>query len=164
MVGSNAARLFLRGIKAMSIMRYEPAYRPLRLVNRLHSDLDRLFDFGIQDAQEAVTDWLPAVDISEEEDRFVLTADLPGVSPDDIEITMENGVLTLQGERSSEHTDEQKGYRRTERVVGKFHRRFSLPETADDNSVSARNRNGVLELVIPKQEKPKARRISVRSD
>lgn len=146
----------------MTLMRYEPRYRPLSLVDRLHNDLDHLFSVGIPAEQESVTDWLPPVDIREEEDRFVLHADVPGVDPENIEISMEDGVLTVQGERHSEQREKKEGYSRVERVSGRFHRRFSLPDAADSEAVTATNRNGVLEVVIPKQAKSKPRRVSVK--
>ena len=94
-------------------------------------------------------------------DRFVLTADIPGVDPADIEITMEQGVLTLKGERTLETQEEDKGYKRVERAHGAFYRRFSLPDTADPEQITASGKNGVLEITIPKKEQEKPRRISV---
>jgi HSP20 family protein len=141
-------------------------YEPWRLVNRLHRDLDRLMGAPVapgEDETAAVTSWIPAIDIREEEKQFVLHADLPGVDPANIEVTLDNGVLTIRGRRELTERDERKGYRRVERVSGEFFRRFSLPDTADSNSVKARCTNGVLEVVIPKQPQVLPRRISVES-
>lgn len=137
--------------------------RPWSVMNRLQSDLDRLFEghFAPDEAQGSVTDWIPPVDIKEEDQHFLLRADLPGVNPDDIEVTMENGVLTLRGQRIEEKRDEDSGYRRVERMVGHFYRRFTLPDTADAESITARSHNGVLEVTIPKQAKSQPRRISI---
>ena len=146
----------------MSLIRYEPRYRPFNMVNRLHEDLDHLFRIGLQEDDETVADWLPSVDIKEEHERFIVHADLPGVDPDAIDVTMENGVLTVQGERSAQSEEDKDGYRRVERVTGRFHRRFSLPDTADASAISAENRNGVLEIVIPKREEVKPQRIAVK--
>ena len=138
----------------MSVIRYEP----LGLLRRLNDEVGRLFDegyYGPADADQssAVTShWAPAVDIKEEADRFVLRADVPGVDSKDIEITMENGVLTIKGERSREDSEEREGYKRVERVYGSFYRRFTLPDTADADKISAASKNGVLEVSIPKQE------------
>ncbi len=144
----------------MSLVTYEP----WSLVNRLHRDLDNLMaGRGPADPESssAVADWIPAVDISEESDRFILTADVPGVDPKDIEVSMENGVLTLSGKREFSGRDEQNGYRRVERVSGSFFRRFTLPETADAESITAKSAHGVLEISIPKQPKVMPRRIDV---
>jgi len=141
-------------------------YEPWRLVNRLHRDLDRLMGAPVaagDDETAAVASWIPAIDIREEEKQFVLHADLPGVDPANIEVTLDNGVLTIRGRRELTERDERKGYRRVERVSGEFFRRFSLPDTADSNSVKARCTNGVLEVVIPKQPQVLPRRISVES-
>ena len=139
-------------------------YEPYRLMNRLHRDLDRLMNVGATGEDEAVANWIPAIDIREEEKQFVLHADLPGVDPANIDVTLDNGVLTIRGRRELEERDERKGYRRVERVSGEFYRRFSLPDTADSNAVKARYANGVLEVTIPKQQQVLPRRISVESN
>ena len=107
--------------------------------------------------------WQPAVDIKEEENCFLIVADVPGVDPKDIEITMENGMLTVKGERHSKTEDSNKNYKRTERTSGVFYRRFSLPDTADGEHIEAKGSNGVLEITIPKHEKVQPRRIEVKS-
>jgi len=139
---------------------------PWSLVNRLQGDLDRLAGqsprFLDDDTAGATTDWVPAVDIKEEDARFLIEADVPGVRPDDIEITMENGVLTLRGKRASESRTERDGYRRVERVTGRFFRRFTLPDTADAEAIEAKFNNGVLEVSIPKLPKVQPRRINVQ--
>ncbi|SFM25408.1 heat shock protein Hsp20 [Ectothiorhodospira mobilis] len=138
-------------------------YEPWSLLNQLSRELDRLNPTATGGDEEpaAVSDWVPAVDIREEKDAYVLHADVPGVDPKDIEVHMENGVLTIRGERKSESTEERENYKRVERVRGSFYRRFSLPDTADAERISARSANGVLEVRIPKQEKVQPRRITV---
>ncbi|HEU4531128.1 MAG TPA: Hsp20/alpha crystallin family protein [Steroidobacteraceae bacterium] len=139
-------------------------YEPWVLVNRVSRDLERLFNAsgdGADDSRSSVVEWVPAVDIKEEDAQFVLHADLPGVEPKDIEITMEKGLLTIRGRRQSEARDEQNGFRRVERVTGEFFRRFSLPDTADSQSIKAKHVNGVLEVSIPKQAQVLPRRIEV---
>lgn len=146
----------------MTVIRYEPG----SLFNQLQSEINRLFESrlgpGGEDSSTVVTShWMPAVDIREEADRFVLYADVPGVDPKDIEVTMEKGVLTIRGERKLEPEEEREGYKRMERARGTFYRRFSLPDSADPEGVSARGKNGVLEVTIPKHERVQPRKISV---
>ncbi len=145
----------------MSLTRYEP----WTLVNRLHHDLDRLFGHESSAADDesrgAVSDWMPAVDVQETKDAFVLHADLPGVDPKDIEVTMENGVLTLRGRRQREERQEESGYRRVERSYGEFFRRFTLPDVADSEAISAKTTNGVLTVRIAKRPEVQPRRIQV---
>ena len=151
----------------MTLTRYEP----WSLLDRLQRDLGGLglYDSLFADRTDAdnsniaTSHWRPAVDISEEDDRFVIHADLPGVDPKEIEITMENGVLTLKGERKVENKEESKGYTRIERAHGTFYRRFSLPDTADADRIEAKGKNGVLEITLPKHEKKQPKRISVKS-
>ena len=141
-------------------------HEPWRLVNRLHRDLDRLMaapSGAGEDETSVVASWIPAIDIREEEKQFVLHADLPGVDAANIEVTLENGVLTIRGRRDISDRDERHGYRRVERVSGEFFRRFALPDTADSQSVKARHANGVLEVSIPKQPQVLPRRISVEA-
>ncbi|CAH9017611.1 Hsp20/alpha crystallin family protein [Candidatus Nitrosacidococcus sp. I8] len=143
-------------------------YAPFYTLNQLQREVNRLFDASpawgqpTQDSAEfASGDWLPAVDVKEDVDRFVIYADVPGVEPQDIEITLDNGVLTLKGQRKTFHSEEQQGYRRAERSSGSFLRRFTLPNTVDIEKVSARSENGVLELVIPKNQQSQVRKITV---
>ena len=147
----------------MNVIRYEP----MGLLRRFHDEVSRLMDEGNyatangDQSSAATSHWAPAVDIKEEQDRYLLRADVPGVDSKDIEITMENGVLTIKGERRYEDKEEREGYKRIERVYGTFYRRFTLPDTADADKVSATSKNGVLEVTIPKQEKVQPRKIKV---
>ncbi|MGI8739208.1 MAG: Hsp20/alpha crystallin family protein [Gammaproteobacteria bacterium] len=138
---------------------------PWNLVNQWRRDIDRVFgglDDSVSPAGEVTAAaWAPAVDIKEEDGAYVLHADVPGVDPKDIELDMENGVLTLRGERKAETTEDKDNYRRVERVTGRFYRRFLLPDTADAENISAKSLNGVLEVRIPKQAKVLPRRITV---
>jgi HSP20 family protein len=118
---------------------------------------------ALTDTDSAVTDWIPAVDIVEENDRFVLRADVPGVEPKNIEVSMDAGVLSVSGHRHEEARSEDAGMQRVERVSGRFFRRFSLPETADAESIKAQSRNGILEVTIPKLPEVQARRITVEA-
>ena len=107
--------------------------------------------------------WIPSVDVHEEAQRYVVRADLPGVSAADIEITADAGVLTLKGERKVSGQQAEGSYQRLERVAGNFVRRFTLPEAAQTDAIKATHVNGVLELSIPKVVKPEARRIKVEA-
>ncbi len=144
-------------------------YEPWSLLDRFNQQLNQLAyaDKSLSndnDSSNIVTShWRPAVDIKEEADRFLITADLPGVDPKDIQITMDNGVLTIKGERESETRDEREGYKRVERVSGAFYRRFSLPDTADAERIEAKGKDGVLEVTLPKHEKVQPRKIKVNS-
>ena len=146
----------------MNITRYDPFSVLSDDVSRsLLSRFNRLF--GELDEDTLASDWQPAVDVKEEEDKYIVTADIPGVDPNDIEVTVENNVLSISGKRESEKKEEREGYRRIERSSGRFFRRFALPQTVDDSKVSARTEKGVLHITIPKSEKQKAKRINVNS-
>ena len=141
----------------MAIARYEP----WSLLNQLHKELDRVREGGDSEGSTATAEWAPAVDIKEEADKFVLLADLPGVKPEEIDVSMEGGVLTIRGEKRTEAKSEKEGYKRVERTYGSFYRRFSLPDTANSDAISAKTNHGVLEIVIPKREAVQPKKISV---
>jgi HSP20 family protein len=145
----------------MTTVRYEP----WNLLNQLQRELERSYEGSRAGTDTAATaEWVPAVDIKEEGDRYLLWADLPGVNPDSIDITMEDAVLTIKGYRETEATQHREGVKRVERVVGSFYRRFSMPDTADADGISARCINGVLEIAIPKKTSTKPRKIVVTSE
>ncbi|ODS24951.1 heat-shock protein Hsp20 [Candidatus Endobugula sertula] len=150
----------------MNLVRYEPT----TMLNRMYDDLNQFFksndwmpDVFDERRQISTSQWLPSVDIQETDDQFKITADIPGVEPKDINVSMENGMLSIKGERKTEKKDEENGYRRVERSYGSFHRRFGLPETADSDQISAQGKNGVLEITVQKREVSKARKIEVKS-
>ncbi len=141
-------------------------YEPFVTMRRLQDEMNRAFgnaQSGTEDSSHsAVSQWSPAVDVHEEKDRFRIVADVPGVAPEDIEITLENGVLTISGERRAAQAPSGEGSaRRVERVYGAFFRRFSLPDTTDGDAVEARCHHGELEICIPKKALPKAQKIKV---
>jgi HSP20 family protein len=139
-------------------------YEPWNLLDQMRREMDRAVDTRTAEGSSVATsDWVPAVDIKEEKDSFVIVADIPGVDPKDIEVHMENGMLTIKGEKESEKKEEREGYKRVERSFGSFYRRFSLPDTADAEKISAKSNNGVLEVRIAKQEQVQPRKISVNS-
>jgi len=140
----------------MTIVRYEP----WALLDRFQRQFDRALS---EAADRGSVSWIPRVDVHEEAARFVVTADLPGVEGKDIEITADEGVLTIKGERRSETKASKDGFERVERASGTFLRRFTLPESADAGAIKASHTNGVLEVVIPKRPQAQPRRIEVQA-
>jgi HSP20 family protein len=144
----------------MSVTRYEP----WGVVSQLQSEINRLFgNVNDGESNSATAQWSPAVDVREYPDRFQLLFDLPGVDPKQVDITLDNGMLTVSGERADEtgHGHDAPQQQRVERRQGRFHRRFILPDTVDAEKVNATGRNGVLQIIILKQPKAQPRRISV---
>jgi HSP20 family protein len=140
----------------MTIVRYEP----WALVSRFA----RNFEHALADSTDSASvSWIPHVDIHEEADRFVVTADLPGVEGKNIDVTAEKGVLTIKGERRSEKKSSEDGFERVERASGTFLRRFTLPESVDAEAIKATHVNGVLEVTIPKRPQEQPRRITVQA-
>jgi HSP20 family protein len=143
----------------MTVVRYEP----WALVSRLQKDIDRLFSAPLATAAETGA-WLPPVDIHEEANQFTLHVDLPGVDPKAVEITSEQGVLTIRGQReATQQSETREGFRRVERIKGEFQRRFSLPESADTQNIKAKSAHGVLEITIPKVAQVQPQRIMVEA-
>jgi HSP20 family protein len=148
----------------MAVTRYEP----WGVISQLQQDINRVFgNLNDGESSSATAQWTPAVDVREYSDRFQLLLDVPGVEPKDVEITLDNGVLTVSGARREEKAVETRGsepaqQQRIERPLGRFHRRFILPDTVDAENVNASGRLGVLEIVIPKQPKAQPRRIEVK--
>ena len=142
----------------MTVVRYEP----WALVSRLQKDIDRLFGAPLTTAAYSGA-WLPQVDIHEEATQFLLHADVPGVDPKAVEITSDQGVLTVRGHREDPRQEARAGYRRIERTTGEFQRRFSLPESADVQNIKAKVANGVLEVTIPKLAQVQPHRIAVEA-
>ena len=141
-------------------------YRDWSPFTQLRDEVNRLFSVvnETDSSSGATASWVPAVDIHEYDDRFALFVDLPGVDPNQVEITLANGVLTLSGERTTEKPvsqSERDVVTRLERGSGRFYRRFILPDSIDSDQIRAVCRNGVLEVSIPKQAKAQPRRIKV---
>ncbi|MCX7556675.1 Hsp20/alpha crystallin family protein [Xanthomonadaceae bacterium JHOS43] len=131
------------------------------------AEVKQLFERVLHDADGdqsnvVTSQWAPRVDIKEDDGRFVIYADVPGVEPADIEIHMDKGILTIKGERKTISDEENVRFSRVERAQGVFHRRFSLPDSADADAISASGRNGVLEISIPKKPETTPRRIQVK--
>lgn len=148
----------------MALTRYEP-WGLSKEFDRFARELNNLFDprsRGDDATRAATSDWAPAVDIKEEADHYQILADLPGVKPEDVDVTMEKGVLVIKGQRKAESKEESDNYKRVERVRGSFYRSFALPDTADVERISARSNHGVLEITIPKQPVVQPRKIEIQ--
>src|SRR3984893_7130415 len=148
----------------MSIVRYDP-FRDLRT---LQEEVNRLFTGNMARAFEdegiARGSWSPNVDIYENKDQIVLEAELPGMKREDFDLSVENNVITLRGERHFEKKDETDNYHRVERAYGSFTRSFTLPNTVSSEGATADYLDGVLRVTMPKREETKARRIEVTGE
>jgi HSP20 family protein len=146
----------------MTIVRWEP----FRELNTLQNEMNRLFNTVFDTPAGpgnggAMRRWLPAMDLVETDEHFVLRADLPGMSEDDVKIELEDNTLTISGERKAEHETKNEGYYRVERASGSFSRALTLPQGVDAGGVAASFDRGVLEVRIPKPEERKPRRIEI---
>jgi HSP20 family protein len=145
----------------MSLITRNPFY----LINELQRDLNRAFESRLYSSGQNGTsisnsDWSPTVDIHENADGYHLSVDLPGVTPDQIEVTADKGVLSIRGERSVVHED--KDLKRSERIFGSFQREFSMPDNADLDRIEAKSDHGVLTVFVPKTAKVEPKRITVQ--
>lgn len=145
----------------MAIVRWEPARELSSLQNEMNRLFSTFFDAPTTGNGGAARRWVPAMDLVETEEHFVLRADLPGVDEKDVTIELENNVLTLAGERRSEHEEKREGYYRVERATGAFSRALTLPEGIDPDAVQADFDNGVLEIRVPKPEQAKPRKVRI---
>ena len=146
----------------MSITHYQPRVFNRHLQDELRGVFERFFNTDDTDQSNVVTSqWAPRVDIKEEDKRFVILADIPGVDPKEIEVHMDKGILSLKGERQSEKKEQNGRFTRVERTHGSYHRRFALPDSADADGITAVGRHGVLEISIPKKPETTPRRISI---
>lgn len=138
---------------------------PFRDVATLSDEVERMFRqaLGTREAATAGA-WAPALDVEETEDGFTLHVELPGVSPDDVEVSLEENVLTVTGERRFYDEKETDGFKRIERHFGRFHRSVRLPDRVDVDSVDAQYQDGMLTVTVPKAEEAKPRRIAVRAN
>lgn len=146
----------------MALVRWDP----VRELDSLQSDMNRLFDSFFQGRTgNGVTGrrWIPAMDLVETADHLVLRADLPGMTEDDVDIEIKDGVLTVTGERKGEHEERSEGFYRVERAFGSFSRSLNLPDGVDAGAVSARFDKGVLEVKIPKPEESKPQRVQIKA-
>jgi HSP20 family protein len=137
-------------------------YPPCRRIDQARNEFDRLLhSLPGTGAAPPGSRWTPAFDVLESEKHYMIRADVPGVAREDIAVSLENSVLTIRGERKALHTDHPQGYRRRERRLGRFERRFTLPDSVDSAAISARVSDGVLEISIPKQAAAAPRKIAL---
>ncbi len=137
-------------------------WNPISELERFRRDMDRLFDTrNTTEDGESITNWTPRVDIVEAEKSYEVTVDLPGVEAKDVSIDVENKILTVSGRREGEKLEENKAYRRRERIFGLFSRTFTLPEHVDAENIKASYSNGVLKLSVPKKEEVLPRKIQI---
>jgi HSP20 family protein len=148
----------------MTIVRWEP----LRELSSLQSEMNRLFNTvfdptttGGSGGTAQLRRWMPAMDLVETDEHFVLRADLPGMSEEDVRIELEDTVLTISGERKAEHEHREEGFHRVERAFGAFARTLTLPKGIDPEGISASFDKGVLEVRVPKPQETRPRRISI---
>lgn len=142
----------------MSITRYDP----FREMFTLSDQLNRFFYPSTRREENLAPATFPAVDIYEDGEGLTLTAELPGVDPKDVEVKVENQVLTLSGERKLERADKKENYHRVESWSGTFTRSFSLPPTVDFEKITAEHKNGLLRVFLPRREETKPRSIKVK--
>src|SRR5579875_1151397 len=151
-----------QGRLGMALIRWEPVAE----LNTIQNEMNRLFNnfFDVPSGRGAsgtqARRWMPAMDLVETADHYVLRADLPGLSDDDVNVQLEDNVLTISGERKAEH-EQQEGYYRLERAFGSFSRSLTLPDGVDPDSVEAHFDRGVLEVRIPKPEARKPRKVAI---
>jgi len=160
----------------MAIMKWHPARELTRWsafedfpreMRRMWREMDRMFDNffrggEFEEAEHALTRWSPDVDIAETDDAFVVKAELPGITKDDVKITLRDNVLTIKGEKKQEKEMKKENYHRVERCYGAFQRSFTLPATVKADKIEATYKDGVLTLTLPKVEEAKPKEIEVK--
>jgi HSP20 family protein len=145
----------------MAIVRWEPLRELASIQNEMNRLFGTVFDAPTPSNGNTLRRWMPAMDLVETEEHFVLRADLPGLAEEDVTLEVEDNVLTVSGERKAEHETTKEGYHRVERAFGSFSRSLTLPEGVDAEAVTANFDRGVLEIRIPKPEQRKPRKISI---
>lgn len=144
-------------------------YEPFKAMSRLQDEINQLFHRGeffskeFGDLDLTTSEWRPSVNVQDENNNFVISADIPGVEPKDSEVSVDNGVITIKGERKSLSQEDENGYSRMECSHGTFMRRFTLPDTADADNIEANGKNGVLEIRIGKKSPGKAKSIEIKT-
>ncbi len=147
-------------------------YEPVHFLNRMQSDLNDFFRMNGNTRLPSIFDdnsdllsaeWIPSVDVKENSKQFTITVDVPGVDPKDIQVSMENGYLSIKGERKEEKEQTKDDRKIKECSYGSFERRFSMPDTANAERVTAKNKNGVLTVTIAKKKATKPKLIEIKS-
>jgi HSP20 family protein len=140
--------------------------RPYSLVpvfGDLEKELTRVFNAGFEMPNIETSDWQPKVDVIEEAGQFIAKIDTPGVDPKDININFDNNALTIKGEKETEHKEKKDNFIRCERSKGSFYRRIMLPDMVNADKISAKNKDGVLIITIPKSEQRTSRKIEIQN-
>lgn len=147
------------------IVRWDPFKEMVRLQERMNRVFDEVWGAHRRPEDEIITgSWIPAVDVRESKDTLEIHAELAGMEPKDVSVSVENGILTLKGTRNFEKATEGETYHRVERAYGAFERSFTLPTNVDPDKINATFRHGVLHLTIPKREEAKPKSISITVD
>jgi HSP20 family protein len=146
----------------MALVRWEPVREISSIQNEVNRLFNTFFDTPVGAGEGSTRRWLPAMDVVESEDHYVLRADLPGLSEEDVNIELDGNVLTVSGERKSEHEERREGYHRVERASGAFARSLTLPDGVEPDAIEASFERGVLEVRIPKPEQRKPHRVRVQ--
>lgn len=138
-------------------------------LSELHDALDRMFEPNWFDRENWLsnvvgTNWTPSIDIKEQDNQYVIRADVPGVDPKNIDISMDKGVLTIKGHTETETKEEREDYLHVERSQGSFYRSVRLPNAADSSKISAKTKNGVLEIIVPKTKETQAQKIQIKEE
>lgn len=147
----------------MALVRWDPVREMDSLQSDMNRVFDRFFDAKSTGANGAARRWIPSMDLVESEEELILRADLPGMTRDDVDIEIKDGVLTISGERRAEHQDRAEGFHRVERAFGSFSRSLSLPDGIDAGKVEADFKDGVLEVRVPKPEQSQPTRVQIGS-
>ena len=152
----------------MSLIRWNPV-RDLTTIPSdlfgMQREINRMFDNffrGIQEEDSSFSAWTPAVDIAEHDDAYLVKVELPGVSKDDVKITLESNILTIRGEKKQEKETKKENYHRMERSYGSFQRSFTLPSTVKSDKIDAVYKDGILTVTLPKEEEAKPKQIEVK--
>lgn len=138
-------------------------------LSELHQALDRMFEPSMFDRENWLSNvvgsnWTPALDIKEKNNQYVIHADVPGVDPKNIDVTIDKGMLTIKGHKETETKEERENYVHVERSQGSFYRTVSLPNAADSSKISAKSKNGVLEIIVPKTKESLAQKIQIKEE
>jgi len=139
-------------------------------LSELHQALDRMFEpssfFDRENWLSNVvgSNWTPTIDIKDEANQYVIRADVPGVDPKNIEVTIDKGMLTIKGHKETETKEERENYVHVERSQGSFYRTFSLPNAADSSKISAKSKHGVLEITVPKAKESLAQKVQIKEE
>jgi HSP20 family protein len=141
-------------------------WRPFRELERMRREMDRLWDSFFEERPrrrvEEVGEWLPSLDLSETKNDLVVKAELPGIDPKDIDISLANDVLTIKGEKKQEREEKEEDYHLIERSYGAFTRSIRLPREVQSDKINASYKNGILRVTLPKSEEAKKKEIKIK--